>query len=202
MSDITAEYSDRKRSIRKKILMARRSLSPYERKQYSDIIMSKVLAFAPIIAADSIFAYAAMEDEVQTQELLMKLLVMGKQVSIPRIIGKRNIEAAAMSANDTLEYGAYHILTVQEKDMTVVSPAQIDCILVPGVAFSIDGTRLGMGGGYYDTYLPKAPQAVKIALAYSCQITKDIPRYSHDCNVDWIITEKDIYRAAKNGSSL
>ena len=74
-------------------------------------------------------------------------------------------------------------------------PQKIDCAVVPGVAFSMDGTRLGMGGGYYDVFLPKAPKTVKIALAFQCQIVEHIPSLPHDCGVDWIVTEQGVFKA-------
>ena len=71
---------------------------------------------------------------------------------------------------------------------------EIDCVIVPGVAFGPDGMRLGMGGGYYDSFLPKAARAVRIAAAFQCQITGEIPKLPHDCGVDWIVTEQGVFK--------
>lgn len=187
----------RKRNLRKRMLFIRRALSEKERDAYSAEITGKLLSHPAIAQARTIFAYAAMEDEVQTEALIASLLDSGKQVAIPLVTGKRTMEAVLVPSMDALEYGAYHILTVQEERREILPPEEIDCIIVPGVAFGLNGARLGMGGGYYDSFLPKAAQAIRIAAAFQCQVTEDIPKFPHDCGVDWIVTEEGIFKANK-----
>lgn len=192
-----SELAGQKRELRKRMLAARRALSKEERASYSAEITEKLLSHAAVTRARTIFAYAAMPDEVQTESLLSGLLAMGKRVAIPWITGKQWMEAALVPSMDLLEVGAYGILTVREERREILSPQELDCVIVPGVAFSVDGARLGMGGGYYDTFLPKAERAVRIAAAFQCQITEDIPRLPHDCGVDWIVTEQGVFKANK-----
>ncbi len=183
-----------KRALRKRMLITRRALSDEVRGEYSAAIVEKLFSHEVLTRARTVFAYAAMADEVQTEALISRLLTMGKRVAIPLVTGKHIMEAALVPSMDALEYGAYHILTVKEVQREIVLPMEIDCVLVPGVAFSMDGARLGMGGGYYDTFLPKVPQATKIALAFQCQIAENIPRLPHDCGVDWIVTERGVFK--------
>ena len=191
-------FDGNKRELRRRMLALRRALAAEERASYSAAITERILSLEAVKQVRTIFAYAAMEDEVQTEALISSLLEMGKRVALPLITGKRTMEAVLVPAMDALEYGAYHILTVREDRRVVLPPQEIDCVLVPGVAFDMDGTRLGMGGGYYDIFLPKIPCAVKIAMAYSCQIVESVPKLSHDCGVDWIVTEKGSFRTGKN----
>ena len=192
-----SELAGQKRELRKRMLAARRALSEEERAAYSAEITGKLLSHSAVTQTQTIFAYAAMPDEVQTDALLSRLLEMGKRVAIPWITGKRMMEAALVPSMEALEAGAYGILTVREESRQIVPPEEIDCMIVPGVAFGMDGARLGMGGGYYDTFLPKAERAVRIAAAFQCQITEDIPRLPHDCGVDWIVTEQGVFKANK-----
>lgn len=192
-----SELAGQKRELRKWMLATRRALSKEERAAYSAEITRKLISHAAVTRAQTIFAYAAMSDEVQTESLLSGLLAMGKRVAIPWITGKQGMEAALVPSMDLLEVGAYGILTVREEQREILSPQEIDCVIVPGVAFGMDGARLGMGGGYYDTFLPKAERAVRIAAAFQCQITEDIPRLPHDCGVDWIVTEQGVFKANK-----
>ena len=67
---------------------------------------------------------------------------------------------------------------------SLVPPTHLDFILVPGLAFSKTGARLGQGGGYYDRYLPQAPQARKIGTAFSIQELQEIPLDQHDILMD------------------
>ena len=197
MNENNDEAGTRKRGLRKRILAARRSLTEEKRAAYSAAITEQVLSLEALKRARTVFAYAAMEDEVQTETLISSLLGMGKRVAIPFVTGKRVIEAVLVPSMDALEYGAYHILTVKEEQRIIVPPQEIDCVLVPGVAFGLDGARLGMGGGYYDAFLPKAGQAARIALAFHCQIAERIPQETYDCGVDWIVTEQGVFKAKK-----
>lgn len=61
--------------------------------------------------------------------------------------------------------------------------------LVPGVGFTLRGQRLGRGRGYYDRFLENQT-GIKIGLAWSGQLKEDLPVESHDCHMDFIVTEK------------
>lgn len=73
-----------------------------------------------------------------------------------------------------------------EKPFHEVEP---DWLLIPGLGFSFDGGRLGRGKGYYDRYLENS-KALRIGLAWSEQIIEKLPVESHDCHMDFIITEQ------------
>src|SRR5262249_4115256 len=71
---------------------------------------------------------------------------------------------------------------------------ELDLIMVPGVAFSRDGARMGHGQGYYDQLLEHArADAPLVALAFECQLFPDIPTQAHDVFMDKIITEQAVY---------
>ncbi len=186
-----------KRDLRRRMLACRRALSVEERSSRSAAITEKLLSLEAVQKARTVFAYAAMEDEVQTEPLIASLIDRGKQVAIPLVIGKRSMEAALVPSMDALETGAYGILTVRAEQREILPPQEIDCVIVPGVAFGVDGSRLGMGGGYYDAFLPKAERAVRVAAAFQCQISEDIPSLPYDCGVDWIVTEQGVFKANK-----
>lgn len=65
-----------------------------------------------------------------------------------------------------------------------------DWLLVPGVGFDLSGARLGRGKGFYDRYLEKKPEVLKIGLAWTEQIVEKIPVEEHDSHMDFIITEE------------
>lgn len=67
----------------------------------------------------------------------------------------------------------------------VVEP---EWFLVPGVSFSLQGQRLGRGKGFYDRFL-EDQKGIKIGLAWSGQLKENIPVESHDCHMDFIVTE-------------
>jgi 5,10-methenyltetrahydrofolate synthetase len=69
-------------------------------------------------------------------------------------------------------------------------------IFVPGVGFDLTGARLGRGKGYFDQYLEDS-LALRIGLAWSGQIKEKIPVESHDCHMDYIITESFCWDVAE-----
>lgn len=69
-------------------------------------------------------------------------------------------------------------------------------ILVPGVGFDLTGARLGRGKGYFDQYLEDS-LALRIGLAWSGQMKEKIPVESHDCHMDYIITESFCWDVAE-----
>lgn len=72
-------------------------------------------------------------------------------------------------------------------------PTKLDIVLVPLLAFDIHGNRIGMGGGYYDRFLKKHPNAKKIGLAFELQKIESAPAEPHDVRLDTVITEHGVY---------
>jgi 5-formyltetrahydrofolate cyclo-ligase len=62
-------------------------------------------------------------------------------------------------------------------------------ILIPGLAFSESGMRLGRGKGFYDQYLAHY-SGIKVGVCFSDQIVDLVPAEKHDVNLDYIVTEK------------
>ena len=68
-----------------------------------------------------------------------------------------------------------------------------DIILVPGLAFTKDGKRLGRGKGFYDRYLEHS-SALKVGIAFEKQMETDLPTDDHDVLMDFVVTDKGIYK--------
>jgi 5-formyltetrahydrofolate cyclo-ligase len=77
-----------------------------------------------------------------------------------------------------------------------ISPGDVDVVLVPGVAFTRAGARLGRGAGYYDRFLPTL-EADIVGLTVEDRIVESIPVESHDVLMDWIATERGVRRAQR-----
>ena len=69
-------------------------------------------------------------------------------------------------------------------------PAAVDVVIVPGVAFTPDGARLGQGGGWYDRFLVKVrPDCTSIGVGFDLQVVDMLPTEPHDIRLDSIVTE-------------
>ena len=71
----------------------------------------------------------------------------------------------------------------------------VDVFLVPGVAFTASGKRLGRGGGYYDKLLSKYPDTLKIGITFNERILQDLPTESHDISMDYVFTNDKYYKS-------
>ncbi len=69
-----------------------------------------------------------------------------------------------------------------------------DLVLVPGLAFSAGGARLGRGGGFYDRWLARHPGAVTLGLCFACQLVENLPGEAHDLHVHMVLTETGLSR--------
>lgn len=74
-----------------------------------------------------------------------------------------------------------------------LDPKGIEVAVLPGLAFDRRGYRLGYGGGCYDRFLSRyAPQALRVGLAFSCQLVETLPTEAHDVPLHFLVTEKEI----------
>jgi 5-formyltetrahydrofolate cyclo-ligase len=71
-----------------------------------------------------------------------------------------------------------------------VDPTHLDVVVVPGLAFTVDGRRLGQGGGHYDRFLPRLrPDCVTVGAAFAEQIVDELPTDPHDVRLDLVVTD-------------
>jgi len=112
----------------------------------------------------------------------------------PRIT-QNTMEFVDVPTLEALTRADWHaqIRELSSADAHVVPPAEIDFILVPGLAFNPRGQRLGRGGGYYDRYLALLPSTTcKIGVCFASQIVEAMPTDAHDQRVDAVATENGL----------
>ena len=173
-----------KARLRKQLLDARDSLSldfiNITSKQIQDNLR-KVDFFRN---AKSIGAYYSIGSEVKTHDILQEILKSEKEVSLPKIAKKDLVFKKIRSLSD-LEEGNFSVMKPKDYCEEV---KKIEVIIVPAIALTRDGHRLGYGFGYYDRYL-SGKKSKTIALGYSKQIIKSFPYSDHDIRIDCIVTE-------------
>lgn len=146
-------------------------------------------------SAQSVSLYSSFQNEVLTDEIFQRAVEAGKRVAYPRVIkdDRRHLAFFMVRDLNDLAAGSYDI-PEPGREGTAVEPADFDLVVVPGVAFDMNGGRLGYGKGYYDRAL-RGLHCPIVALAYEFQILKDdIPVEPHDVNVTAIVTEKRVLR--------
>lgn len=166
-------------------------------------ICEQFLALPEYQAARTVMFYVDVRTEVRTREFLPAALTHGKRVIVPYCV-EGELELFHLQHMDELTVGMYRILEpkpelrgLAEKRADV---AEVDLIMVPGVAFDRRGARMGHGKGYYDKLLEHArPDTPLVALAFECQLFDEIPTAAHDVFMNKIITEQRIYECRGRG---
>lgn len=179
-----------KKELRREMLARRRVFSTAKRTAASREICTRAADFPALKEAQTIMLYASTAEEIDLYPLMEELRIKGRRVVLPEITGKGVMQARELLVMDALIAGAFGILTPDPARCTVVPADEIDVILVPGAAFAPDGARLGLGGGYYDRFLPQAHCAMYLALAFDFQIVSHVPMGVQDVRVDVILTER------------
>ena len=169
-------------------MAARARLTPEERRSRSLAVAGRVEALEAVRSARTLAAYTALGGEVDPLALVETCAARGVCVVFPRIVvGERRL-AFAECAPHELVRGALGAAEPPPSAAEVALDA-IDAVVLPGVAFTPDGHRLGRGGGYYDATLARMPRAFKVGLAFELQLVPTLPFEPHDVRLDAIATE-------------
>ena len=135
----------------------------------------------------------------QPREPDVELLWMhggGKTFAYPRILEDR-LDLFLVTSLHELAPGAFGVREPRAKIEHAVAPETLDLILVPGVAFTRSGERLGRGGGFYDRLLASLPaHTCKVGACFVSQLLPELPVETHDQRVDFLATESGLLPAA------
>jgi 5-formyltetrahydrofolate cyclo-ligase len=150
-------------------------------------------------AGTTVAAYRATADEVDLSMWLATYLAAGGDVALPRIQPGNTMTFHSYTAATELAPNRYGIAEPPQTNSTVTE-TDIDVVLVPLLAFDEAGTRLGMGGGYYDRFLPDLrPDADIIGVAFTCQQSVEpLPKAVWDIPLHTVVTENGVLELAGN----
>lgn len=168
----------------------------------SQTICDKFIAHPAYRQAKTIMWYIHCRSEVRTQPALLRELATGKHMVIPYCTkdkqGHNKLGLWLLEDFAELVPGMWGILEPPrqrwgEMDKEIAAE-QLDCIMVPGVAFDRNGGRLGNGAGYYDRLLKSVRvDAVLIGVCFESQLVEQVALERHDVPMDVVITEKALY---------
>ena len=194
MSD--TEIATRKAALRAQARALRSLLPERRRSEQSVLIAERVLGMPEIEAARAVLAYGSNDEEVDPQPIVDALRARGVRIAYPRMVSIDCLGIHWVTAeDDQLAERRNGIREPIADRCECASPEEIDVILVPGIAFGRDGYRIGFGAGYFDRFLPSAPQAFKIGLAFDEQLFDEVPHdIEFDVPVDALVTPSAIIR--------
>ena len=180
-----------KKELRKRYIDLRNSILNKELK--NSLILENILQNKQFKNSRLIGIYVNLPAEVDTTKLIDISLKLGKVVVVPKVINKREMNFYKInSLNDLTCIGRFNIREPKDIKSNIVLPHLIDLFIVPGICFDKNKNRIGYGGGYYDRYLIKCPNAYKIGISFYEQILINnyIQSEDTDIKLDEIITDK------------
>lgn len=180
---------------RRTVLLRRDALSEQERATASTAIADSVMQLLAQLATGSVVAlYAPKGTEVDTARIDAFARARGLRVAYPRIVhGDRRLAFHEVRVDELVvsKFGLREPLA----SASVVELAELSALVIPGLAFDRAGGRIGWGRGYYDATLVAIPAALRIGLAFECQVIERVARDPHDATLHYVVTEAAIYRA-------
>ncbi len=204
-----------KLGIRKQLITMREQLSPETRAAHSTVITARLLQLPEYRRAGAVLGYMNFGAEFASELWIQRVLADGKKLALPRVNRHTN-QLDLYWVDDLesqLESGLWGIREpIVERCERLVTLNEVEFALLPGVAFTRDGARLGYGGGFYDKLLMKqlairlgeqttlakslviAPETHRptlAAAAFALQLVEQIPQEATDVKVEWIITEQE-----------
>ncbi|XP_074036989.1 methenyltetrahydrofolate synthetase isoform X1 [Leptinotarsa decemlineata] len=184
-----------KAALRKEIEKRLAGLSPEDRNRQSEIIRNKLFALPQFQKSKNVSIFLSLDVEVDTEPIVRKIFEDGKKCFVPRYNkkGMEMVELYSMEDWENLPVTKWNIKQPSFKDeRRNALEAGLDLIICPGVAFTVDGKRLGHGGGYYDRFLRHVSetQAVPpsvVAVALKEQIVDDVPTEETDFKIEQVL---------------
>lgn len=163
-----------------------------ERARASALLRGRLLESEAWMAARTIFGFFPMSSE---PDWLGDVWPGDKVLALPRIEGE-TMRFFRVRSRDDLVKGPFGIPQPALGDEVTEG----DLVLVPGVAFTLAGGRLGRGKGFYDRWL-EGRAALKMGVCFSGQVVEAVPREGHDVRMDAVVSDVGVFAVGTEGRS-
>lgn len=173
-----------KKTLRKQIREQKRAMTPEQITTASEKLVQMFLETELYRQAKTIYGYLPYNQEVRTVPILEQALADGKRVAVPKVCGDE-MKFIYMTDLTQVEEGYAGIPEPIADGPVGDDPTAL--VLMPGMAFTKEGHRMGYGGGFYDKFLAEEPNHPTIALCYDFQIFESLPTEEFDVPVDCVL---------------
>jgi 5-formyltetrahydrofolate cyclo-ligase len=187
-----------KQALRQRIIAARERLPASERLRLSRAVIQSVCELTAYRQAHTVLGYLNFGSELASELWVQRAFADGKRVLLPRV-NRASKHLDLYQVRDLQQDVAPGFLGIREpvaeRCVKEETSGAVDFILLPGVAFTLEGVRLGYGGGYYDKLLAHMPhQPALVAGVFALQVVQQIPQEKTDRKVEWLVTEDGTIR--------
>ena len=191
MSGVDPGNPDTKAILRRDGRRRLESLTDESRVASADLVVRYILDHPDTRGSghlSGVLAYLGDGVEIDLDPTIERLFQLGITVAVPGVLENRGsmvpVKIDSLGDLDLDRYG----LRVPQKPWTPIAPEALSVVLVPGVAFTRNGHRLGRGGGYYDRLLSTLPEnVIRIGVCHEIQVVEEIPLEAHDAVMDEIL---------------
>ncbi len=193
MSSIGNMSLQTKQDIRSEVLGLRQALSTCKVAANSRAIEVMLAGSGLLRDVSTVLTYVSAKDnEVDTHGIIKGLLAGGRTVFVPvSDLDKRIMQWSRLLAMEELERSHFGLLEPSAKNIRFEPIPSGAVCLVPGLAFTRAGWRIGYGGGYFDRFLDVF-SGMPVALAHNIQVVDHIPTEPFDRPVDYLVTESGV----------
>ena len=183
--------SQSKSILRREKIKARDAIPPLYRTEKSAAIVERILGSEVFRKAEVVMIYRAVRGEVRLD--LLPVRAPEKKYVYPLCVENNEMKALQPGSPEGWRNGPFHIPEPDPAFSEEIPPDRIDLVICPCTAFDEECNRLGMGGGYYDRFLPKCRNAAVVCVAFSVQRAESVPHGLPDRRMDGVITEEGEY---------
>ena len=159
-------------------------------------IVARLRALPEVAAARTLHLFWPLPGEVDLRPLADALRADGRVVALPVVVGPRALAHRQYLGADRLAEGRWG-LREPAPEAPTVDPADLDVVVVPALALGRDGSRLGTGGGFYDTFLAETA-AFRVGVVLSAALVDTVPTAPHDLRLDALVTDAEVVRVERD----
>ena len=181
-----------KEELRRRMRELRAAIPPDQRRPRSAAVEARLFEVAEVAAAHGVMVFSSFGSELSTVGIVRRLHREGRRVLLP-FLRHGVMEAAELPPDGGMIRTSYG--PMEPESASPVDPSAIDVAVAPGLAFDLDGYRLGFGGGNYDRYLVRMRiDATLVGIGFDEQLLERIPHGAGDVPLDVIVTDARIVR--------
>ena len=173
-----------KAALRREIREKKRAMTEEEIRSRSARLGELFVQSQSYRNAKTIYGYLPYNQEVRTIPILEQALRDGKKVAVPKVYGD-TMKFIYLEDLSQVGKGYAGIPEPIADEPVAEDPSAL--VLMPGLAFTKNGDRMGYGGGFYDRFLAEEPNHPTVALCYDFQMVENLPTEEYDIPVDLVL---------------
>ena len=189
------EIISQKKSMRRILINQRDFIKKNTDVEFNSKVFDELKKFIDFRKMQDVASFISIRSEISTDLLNKKIIELGKKLSFPVI--KKNFEELFFkraNLSNTFKLGKFNIPEPTSENENVIP----QLFFVPCLGFDLDGYRLGYGGGFYDKTFAKLKKLnlkfYTVGFAFDDQKQIKIPRENFDYKLDFVLTEKQLYK--------